>query len=231
MTQPLVDPIDPAQSVASIVLAHSECAPQLQQLRIDFCCKGEQSLRAACEARGLSVATVVDTLSRSIAERAGQTEGTIGTDALGGDALVAHIVTKHHAYLRQALPFIVPLAAKVARVHGEHNPKLRELSEVVQALDSALIPHLDQEEQELFPMLLAPSTKPEVIEAELQRMKAEHLAVGELLGRLRDASDEFSLPEWACNSYRTLFAELERLELDILQHVHLENHVLAPRFG
>jgi regulator of cell morphogenesis and NO signaling len=26
-------------------------------------------------------------------------------------------------------------------------------------------------------------------------------------------------------------AELEALEGDVLRHVHLENHVLAPRFG
>ena len=30
---------------------------------------------------------------------------------------------------------------------------------------------------------------------------------------------------------RTLFAELEQLERDILTHVHLENHVLMPRFA
>jgi regulator of cell morphogenesis and NO signaling len=230
MTQLHVTRIDPSKSVASIVLAHSECAPQLQQLRIDFCCKGEQSLQSACEARGLAVATVVDALSKSISVRAGQTDGTVGAAKLSNADLIGHIVTKHHAYLRQALPFIVPLAAKVARVHGEHNPRLLTLSEVVHALDSALMPHLDQEEQDLFPLLLDATTTSETIESELRRMKAEHLAVGDLLNQLRDAAEEFSVPDWACTSYRTLFAELERLELDILQHVHLENHVLAPRF-
>lgn len=230
MTQAQVTPIEPSHSVASIVLAHSECAPQFQQLRIDFCCKGEQSLQAACQGRGLEVATVVEALSRAIAERAGQTENTVGAAELSVEDLIDHIVTKHHAYLRQALPFIVPLAAKVARVHGEHNQKLPTLNAVVQTLDTALMPHLDQEEQELFPMLLEPSTKQEIVESEIQRMKVEHLAVGELLSRLRDASNDFAVPDWACTSYRTLFAELQRLELDILQHVHLENHVLAPRF-
>ena len=37
-------------------------------------------------------------------------------------------------------------------------------------------------------------------------------------------------PEWGCSSYRVLMSELEALEGDVLRHVHLENHVLMPRF-
>jgi regulator of cell morphogenesis and NO signaling len=55
--------------------------------------------------------------------------------------------------------------------------------------------------------------------------------VAALLERVRSASDDFALPSWACNSYRTLFSELEQLERDLHTHVHLENHVLKPRFA
>ena len=41
-------------------------------------------------------------------------------------------------------------------------------------------------------------------------MQVEHLAVAKLLERIRAASDEFTLPEWACNSYNTLFSELKQ---------------------
>ena len=43
--------------------------------------------------------------------------------------------------------------------------------------------------------------------------------------------DGFTLPDSACTSYRTLFAELVDLEADILRHVHVENHVLLQRFA
>ena len=62
-------------------------------------------------------------------------------------------------------------------------------------------------------------------------MHEEHLAVGKVLGRLRTAADDFRLPDWACNSYRALFSELEQLEGDVLRHIHLENHVLRPRLA
>ncbi len=60
-------------------------------------------------------------------------------------------------------------------------------------------------------------------------MQSEHLAVAKLLRTIRSAADDFALPDWACNSYRTLFSELQQMESDIFEHVHLENHVLEPR--
>jgi regulator of cell morphogenesis and NO signaling len=62
-------------------------------------------------------------------------------------------------------------------------------------------------------------------------MHEDHLAVGDLLARLRELSDGYATPDWGCNTYRVLMAELETLEEDTLRHVHLENHVLAPRFS
>ena len=62
-------------------------------------------------------------------------------------------------------------------------------------------------------------------------MREEHLAVGAMLGRMRSLADDFTTPAWGCNSYRALMTELEALEADVLRHVHLENHVLMPRFA
>ena len=55
--------------------------------------------------------------------------------------------------------------------------------------------------------------------------------MGTLLARMRVLSDGFTTPEWGCRSYRILMGELETLEGDVLRHVHLENHVLMPRFA
>lgn len=227
MNPQLATRIDPKQSVASIVLAHSECAPLFQRLRIDFCCKGEQSLETACAARELSVPDVVQDLAAAIDERA---ENSGDPATLMQADLISYIVSTHHEYLRKTLPFVSALARKVARVHGDKNPRLLAVSEIVANLEAALLPHLVQEEQELFPSLLSPAADRATLQAELQKMKREHTEVGALLEQLRDEAEQFVWPDWACNSYRTLFSELKQLELDTLRHVHLENHVLAPRF-
>jgi regulator of cell morphogenesis and NO signaling len=230
MISQLSPTIDPKQTVASIVLSHSECASVFQKLRIDFCCKGEQSLELACSARERPVKDVVEKLQQAIAERTQNAAPTFDPGALSTSELIQHIVGVHHDYLRKALPFITPLAAKVARVHGDHNPRLIQVAQIVNALNSDLLPHLDFEENVLFPAMLAPEQNSALLTTELEKMMTEHLAVGTLLAQLRDETEEFTLPEWACTSYKTLFTELKQLELDTLTHVHLENHVLKPRF-
>lgn len=64
-----------------------------------------------------------------------------------------------------------------------------------------------------------------------ESMTDDHHEVARLLEGIRVATGDYALPDWACNSYRTLFHELEAIEKDIFTHVHLENHVLLPRFA
>jgi len=217
--------IDPQKTVASLVLDHSECAAVLQRHRIDYCCRGDTTLTAACRDRRLDVGVVVNELERAIHERRDDDDGD--PRELSSPDLLALIVSRYHAPLRRTLPFVRTLAAKVGRVHGEHNPRLIELDEIVAELAETLEAHIDDEEETLFPALT--HRRPNVRDL-LTATRDEHAIVGDLLGRLRTAADDYAVPDWACNSYRTLFRELERLETDVLRHVHLENHVLLPRF-
>lgn len=221
--------LDLNQNIADLVLEHSECARIFQRHRIDFCCRGERSVESACAERGIAPEVLAEELSRAIIER----EGTTSPDPrqLPTEALVAHIVSKHHEYLRWALPFVKDLARKVSRVHGDRKANLRQLDLIVSQLCESLLPHIDDEERTLFPTLLAGDRDDEQVAAAMVGMQREHLLVGQLLDSMRTAAEEFEPPEWACNSYRTLMSELLQLEGDILTHVHLENHVLAPRFA
>lgn len=220
--------LDPRRSVASLVLDHSECAAVFQRHHIDFCCHGEISVEAAARAKGIDPAALVEDLGRAIAGR--RAGGAPDPRELSTPRLVAHIVATHHEYLRRVLPFVRGLAAKVGRVHGDRNAKLTELAATVEELAETLLPHLDAEESSLFPALTAGEVDGEAVRRELGSMMVDHLAVASLLDRVRAQCDEFTTPPWACGSYRTLFSELEQLEGDVFTHVHLENHVLRPRF-
>ncbi|HEY0838811.1 MAG TPA: DUF542 domain-containing protein, partial [Vulgatibacter sp.] len=103
--------LDPTRTVAQIVLDHSASAPVFQRHRIDFCCKGDMTLRDACAQRGLEEAVVLADLEHAIRSRSG--EITRDPRSLSTPGLVAHIVATHHEYLRRALPFARTLAAKV----------------------------------------------------------------------------------------------------------------------
>lgn len=219
--------IDPQQTLAHLVLDHSECAEVFQRHRLDFCCRGEVTVEAAARARGVDLVALLGELSRAVAERHGAPTGD--PRVLSTPELIAHIISKHHEYLRKALPVVSSLASKVGRVHGERNPQLRALETAVRQLSEQLLPHLDEEERVLFPALIA-GAPTSAIGSLLDSMLEEHHGVAALLEQIREASDQFTAPDWACNSYRTLLAELGQLESDTFAHVHLENHVLMPRF-
>ncbi len=220
--------LDRQQSVSNLVLDHSECAEVFQRHRIDFCCRGHLSIEAAAEAKNIDVEALVGDLSKAIASRHDLPESD--PRELSTPELITHIVAKHHDYLRRALPFARALASKVSRVHGPHNPRLYTLQTAVEDLAATLLPHLDDEEQDLFPELVSNTHGSEVIARHLASMLDDHLEVARVLERIRKATDDFRLPGGACNSYRTLFSELEQIEGDVFKHIHLENHVLSPRF-
>ncbi len=219
--------LDPQVPVATLVLDHSECAAVLARHRIDYCCKGQVPLAEACRDRGLDVQAVVSELETEIARRR-PGEAKADPRSLSTRDVIAKLIAPHHRYLHRAMPFIQGLAKKVARVHGDRQPSLREVARLFDAFVEAMDPHLAEEERWLFPALIAGRT--EEAAPMLRDMVREHEEVGELLEVLRRTAGDYEPPGWACTSYRTLMSELAALEADTLAHVHLENHVLLPRY-
>src|SRR5512133_464038 len=221
--------IEKTDTLAAIVARHPASARVFQAHRLDFCCHGDVTLDEALRGRPEKVEAIlaeVDDAIRSLDREVAAED----VAALSVPALVSRIIERHHAYLRRQLPAIEPLLHKVARVHGEHNPKLLEVVDAFDALKRAIEPHLDEEEEVLFPLLMARVRDPGAVTGGLERMFDDHLAVGKLIGHLREQTDDYATPERGCRSYRLVMSELEDLETDLLRHVHLENHVLMPRF-
>lgn len=221
--------IDPQGSLAAMVSAHPETAQVFQRHRLDFCCRGETSLADACAQKKIDLAALSAELAGVIEARS-SAQQVEDLASLATPELLNLIVGRHHGYLREVMPFLEMLAIKVARVHGDGEPRLLRLRDAYLQLKEALEPHLDQEERVLFPALLQAEPSEAVLRSEFSSMHLEHLAVGDLLQEIRALTDDFQAPGWACRSYQTLFAELEALEGDTLRHVHTENHVLMPRF-
>lgn len=220
--------LNPQVAVATLVLDHSECAAVFARHRIDYCCKGQMPLVDACRDRGLDVDSIVAELETAIARRE---PGAVALDPrkLSTRDVIIKLIAPHHQYLHRTMPFLQGLAQKVARVHGDRQPSLRDVSTLVDTFVAMMDMHLAEEEGELFPALLAGSA---ITAAPMLRtMRREHDEVGQVLALLRKAAGDYVAPEWACTSYRTLMKELEVMEADTLAHVHLENHVLLPRYS
>ncbi len=214
-------------TLGDLVVANPAAARLLDTLGLDYCCHGDRSLAAACDAAGLDVA-VVDAALADL-----DTEGDTTWATLDAPALAAHIVDTHHRYLHAELPLLEALAAKVVTVHGERHPELTDVHRQVAELRADLEPHLMKEERVLFPAIEALATGPAEfpfgsVANPIRVMLMEHDRAGELLVELRAAAGGYAVPDDACASYRALYERLEALELDTHQHIHKENHVLFP---
>jgi regulator of cell morphogenesis and NO signaling len=99
---------------------------------------------------------------------------------------------------------------------------------------------MEKEEKVLFPAIRhlaaldpggAPEHKTELqfVRLAIQQMQHEHANSGEDLRLFRTLTNNYRLPEGACNSYKFLFEKLKEFEDDLHQHIHLENNILFPR--
>jgi regulator of cell morphogenesis and NO signaling len=209
-----------------------------EKLGIDYCCGGGTSLADACAKAGVTVDEVLDSLKT--------TEPSEKTFA-GGEwrtaspaELIAHIVAKHHTFTREELVRLEALLTKVCGVHGQNHPELFHIQNQFQELRRDLEPHMQREEQVLFPYIIRMEETIEekqplpvapfgTVRNPVRVMMAEHDAAGEILRTMREASSDYTAPADACISFQTLYGALTALEADLHQHIHLENNILFPR--
>lgn len=216
--------IDPSRTVAELVVERPSRARVFEQLGLDYCCGGKQSLTDACAAGGVDPAAAAAAL-----EEAGDApppgEGVDWSTAPLTE-LCDHIVDVHHVRLRSELPRLSVLLEKVEGAHGAGRPELASIRETFEALRAQLEAHVADEEERLF--VVCRSGAP-VEPAMLAGLEETHAATGEALETLRRLSRDYDLSGAFCNTHRAALDGLHELELDLHQHIHEENNVLFPR--
>ncbi|MBI4909583.1 MAG: iron-sulfur cluster repair di-iron protein [Acidobacteria bacterium] len=229
MTQPTVKEIA-SQSLQAVRV--------FGQFGIDYCCGGKRPLADVCEDKGIPLGDV-ETALRSALDATAPTPEDWHQSSLC--SLVDHIVRTHHEYLKRELPLITPRLEKVYRVYNQrHGPTLQGLPEVYAALRAELELHLRKEEMILFPAIVAAETaalsglplpRPPFgsFANPIGMMESEHDSANAALAAIREITCGFMVPDYACVTYRALYAALQQLEADLSEHIHLENDILFPR--
>ena len=57
----------------------------------------------------------------------------------------------------------------------------------------------------------------------------EHDSAGEALVQLRRLTDNYALPEGACNTFRAVYFDLQEVERDLHRHINRENNIFFAR--
>jgi regulator of cell morphogenesis and NO signaling len=226
--------ISTERTIAELVLERPARSRTFESLGIDYCCGGKKTLEAVCVKKKLDPQDVVALLVAGDAAAA----DTPGLDytALSLTDLIADIVAQHHDYLREELPRLEAMLTKVTRVHGDSEPRLAPMLAAFLGFAQELGTHMMKEERILFPAIARMEATGSAagncfgsVAQPIAQMEAEHDDAGDALALLRELSDDFTPPEWACNTYRAMLDGLHELEQNMHLHVHKENNVLFPK--
>jgi len=141
--------------------------------------------------------------------------------------LISHILKRYHQPHRLQLPEVIRLAIKVEQVHAGYpdcpSGLAVHLHDMLQELES----HMQKEEQVLFPLIV--HGRGAMAVGPIAVMRKEHEQHGEALDRLAALTGGLTLPAEACNTWRTLYQQLDAFRQDLADHIRLENEVLFVR--
>lgn len=219
-THPTIRPEDTLAELA----AHWAFASRVfQRHDLDYCCQGRRTLADACRERRLPLDQVLGELRRELVPHAAVNDWI----RLPTAQLVAHLVDHFHRSHRDELPRLLTMAEKVERVHHDKPSCPTGLADHLRGIADRLEQHMQKEEQILFPLLLVEADT--TARGPIACMTAEHDEHGRDLARLRQIATDFEAPAGACGTWRALYLGLHEFERALMDHIHLENHVLFPR--
>jgi regulator of cell morphogenesis and NO signaling len=188
---------------------------------IDFCCHGDVSLDEAARTRGVDVKAVEEAL------------GALDTaqalpPAQDSAAMIDHILTRYHEVHRRQLPELILLARKVEQVHAAKPGVPAGLADTLQHALGELEVHMKKDELILFPAMRRHGAGP--LDGPIAQLRHDHVDHGELVERITQLTDDFTVPEGGCGTWRALYAGAAQFKDDLIEHIHLENNILFPRF-
>jgi regulator of cell morphogenesis and NO signaling len=188
--------------------------------KLDYCCGGAISLVGAVQRRGIALADVERQLTQLIPQQTDLPDDSEG--------IIDLIVSRYHDTHRRELPELIQLARRVERVHAEHPDAPTGLSDFLAQMEADLGSHMEKEELILFPMIRAGHP---MVSAPIAAMQAEHLDHRQTLEELAALTHDMQPPQGACGSWRALYSGLRKLSNDLIDHIHIENNILFPRFN
>jgi len=222
-TVPLHEPGFAARTLADIATSVPGATGVFRRRKLDFCCGGKVKLAQAAADRGVSVAELEAELDEVAA-------ASMPSDLpRETDALISHIETRYHAVHRAELPELIRLARRVEAVHKAHAAAPHGLANLLEQIQAEMESHMRKEEQVLFPLMRRGGHP--MISQPIGVMLIEHDDHGVQLRRLESLTSDFTVPDDACPTWRALYLGARKLADDLMQHIHIENNILFPRFA
>jgi regulator of cell morphogenesis and NO signaling len=224
-------------TVADVALTFPNAIDVLNRYDLDYCCNGNIPFKEACIKLNLDSEKVWEEVLIASPKKAGN---PLNFESWHSSVLADFIVQHHHEYVRESVPRIRELLDKICSVHADTNPELLAVRTDFEALAEELLGHMPKEEQILFPAIkriegqpiasVESTISPAALDMPILVMEQEHERAGTLIKSIRARTNHYSPPAYACPTYQLTYTMLQEFDNDLLQHIHLENNILFPRF-
>lgn len=222
--------------ISDIVSENYKTAEIFKFYNIDFCCNGNRSLKEVSEKKQLDLTKLIFNINKT------HINNPLDEDYQDWelDFLSDYIYQKHHTYIEKRSPEILAYLNKICSVHGKKHPELIEIAHLFKGAVEDLTIHMKKEELILFPYIkkLAKAHRSEeelnapsfnTISNPINIMHDDHDNEGERFRKISKLTNNYTLPEDACNTYKITFSLLKDFEEDLHKHIHLENNILFKR--
>ncbi len=231
--------IEKNSCVNNIIRQDYRTADVFLKYGIDFFSGEDITLGTICGMKGIEFDFIKKELECSV--RTVQLSNSLRFNEWSIDFLTKYIVHVHHQYLRDILPKVKDQLDYIVKDYPEKTASLADVQKQFNYLHKGILPHIQEEEEVLFPYIRqiyhayeSKESYARLLVRTLRKpvedvMNHDHETVFKVLRRLRELTNNYTFQEDSSISYLVTFSMLKELDNDLVQHVYLENNILFPK--
>lgn len=225
--------------LAELAIHIPECIPLFEKYGFDFYQSGNQTLKEACDEKGLCFAEIDEELN----ELQKHSNHPYTVEDMDLELLINSINGQHHdneaetlAAIHQAIRHL--LAGSPAG--AAHRERLCCIDKEFGELKEKLLSHCEKEDKVLFPqirrLLVLQKEKAIIFQAAVSKtagliktLELEHIQSVSTLKNIKGMLRELETAPEVLQEYHQLMKEFNIFEADFHMHIHIENNVLFPK--
>ncbi|MFK5958561.1 MAG: DUF542 domain-containing protein [Lutibacter sp.] len=220
------------KSVAEVVTENMGADHVFSKYNIDFCCGGNVTLEKACKEKGI----VFEELKAEIETVTNIINNDTNFNQMDVVSLMDYTQNVHHNYFSEKIPLILQLAFKVAEVHWSSHKEVVEINNLFNKVVPELNEQIVIEEKRLFPIIKKhieqnnrEPIKLEPLTKTILNIENVHKQIRDIFKNIAKLTTNYSPPKDACNTYKSLYINLQEFEQKLHSYFHFEKHILFPR--
>ncbi|WP_456379107.1 DUF542 domain-containing protein [Lutibacter sp.] len=220
------------KTVAEVVSENMGADHIFSKYNIDFCCGGNVTLEKACEEKGIAF----DKLKEEIETVVNIISNDTNFNEMDLNSLIDYAQNIHHNYFSEKIPLLLQMSLKVAEVHWQQHKEVIEINNLFNSVVPELNEQITTEEKKFFPSIKKHIEQKniELIELEsltkiILNIENVHKQIRDIFKNISKLTNNYSPPEGACNTFKSLYISLQEFEQKLHSYLHFEKHILFPR--